>query len=49
MNLRRNEEHEFTYDDYTVPGMKPLYAHEGASEFEFWKPGKGYWTQPGWN
>ena len=48
MNLRRNEEHEFTYDDYTVPGMKPLYAHEGASEFEFWKPGKGYWTQPGW-
>lgn len=48
MNLRRNEEHVFTYPDYTVPGMKPLYAHAGAAEFEFWKPGKGYWTQPGW-
>ena len=49
MNLRPHKEKTFTYKDFTTSGMKPLFAKEGVSEFDYWtkNAGKGYITQPG--
>ncbi len=49
MNLRPHAEKTFTYDDFTAPGMKPLFVKEGVSEFDYWSKdaGKGYIPQPG--
>lgn len=45
-NLRPSTEFlKLTYDDYCCPGVKPLQVMPGASEFEFWKGGKGYYPQ----
>lgn len=42
-NLRTGRERvELTYKDFSVPGVKPLFVHPYASEFEFWKKGRGY-------
>lgn len=48
LNLRTHGAKKFQYYDYTAPGVKPLLAHEGSSEFEFWNSSeKGYHVQPG--
>jgi beta-galactosidase len=45
-NLRPSKEFvKLTYEDYSCPGVKPLQVMPGASEFEFWKDGKGYYPQ----
>lgn len=45
-NLRPSEELvKLTYEDYSCPGVKPLQVMPGASEFEFWKEGIGYFPQ----
>ena len=36
---------ELDYEDYTVPGVKPLYVPPHCSEFNFWTDGKGYTPQ----
>jgi hypothetical protein len=42
-NLRlEKEKAELTYDDLTVPGVKPRIVNAHAAEFAFWKKGKGY-------
>ncbi len=47
VNRREHGYMEFSYDDYTVPGMKPLKANANSSEFRFWeKEGKGYDQAP---
>jgi beta-galactosidase len=46
VNLRTEDQPvELTYDDYTTPGLKPLRVNAHASEFAFWKEGKGYTPQ----
>jgi hypothetical protein len=41
-NLRMEpEEVRLAYDDVTVPGVKPLRVPAHASEFSFWRAGKG--------
>ncbi|MDR0669796.1 MAG: hypothetical protein LBF95_06910 [Treponema sp.] len=46
-NLRRHEGKKFFYEDYTVPGVKPLQVRAGSSEFSYWGQGPGYESQPG--
>jgi hypothetical protein len=46
-NLRKHGEQQFTYADYTAPGLKPPRARAGASEFAYWEAGPGYIPQPG--
>ncbi|MDR2661467.1 MAG: hypothetical protein LBC31_00560, partial [Treponema sp.] len=46
-NLRKHGEQQFSYADYTAPGVKPLLARAGASEFAYWEAGPGYTSQPG--
>ncbi|MDR0731908.1 MAG: hypothetical protein LBF63_09580, partial [Treponema sp.] len=46
-NLRRHGEQQFSYADYTAPGVKPRRARAGASEFVYWEDGPGYTPQPG--
>lgn len=46
LNPRMHEEVTFTYDDLTVPGIKPLFIHENTAEFIFWENGKGYTPSP---
>ncbi|MDR1949815.1 MAG: hypothetical protein LBQ38_10525, partial [Spirochaetaceae bacterium] len=46
-NLRRHGEKKFSYADYTSPGVKPLQARAGSSEFTYWEDGPGYTSQPG--
>jgi hypothetical protein len=42
-NLRMDAERvDLRHDDFTAPGMKPLVVHPHASEFAFWKEGRGY-------
>lgn len=46
VNLRMDDQPtELSYDDYTTPGLKPLKVPPHASEFAFWKEGKGYTPQ----
>jgi hypothetical protein len=46
-NLRKHDEMHFEYDDYTAPGVKPLFAKADTSEFVYWEEGPGYIPQPG--
>jgi hypothetical protein len=46
-NLRKHGEKQFSYADYAAPGVKPLRARAGASEFAYWEAGSGYISQPG--
>jgi hypothetical protein len=42
-NLRSGKKDvKLAYRELTGPGVKPLIVHPYASEFEFWKKGKGY-------
>ncbi|MEN8255248.1 MAG: glycoside hydrolase family 2 TIM barrel-domain containing protein [Verrucomicrobiota bacterium] len=42
-NLRMDSELvTLEYEDFTVPGVKPLRVPAHSSEFAFWKDGKGY-------
>lgn len=49
VNLRPHAAKTFVYGDFTAPGMKPLYAQAGVSEFDYWskRSGKGYLSQTG--
>ena len=46
LNLRYNKDKYFEYDDFTIPGIKPLRAKANTCEFNYWEEGKGYVAQP---
>ncbi len=46
LNRREHAFKRFSYDDFTTPGMKPLYCKANTSEFRYWEEGKGYSVAP---